>query len=191
MDFDQLTPEQAGKIFPIRIVPYSSEWGRLFEKEKALLVKLLTAEIDLEIEHIGSTSVEGLASKPTIDMLVMVPGLTRETKQFLTRKLATVGYGNMTNAEKENRMTFGKGYDVNHTNTLTFHVHIREKGEGPQDEIYFRDYLRQNPATRDAYAELKYSLAEQYRFNREKYTQAKTEFIVRITEEMKKKRYLF
>jgi len=45
--------------------------------------------------------------------------------------------------------------------------------------------LRQNADVRDQYAELKYKLAERYQFNREDYTQAKTEFIMQITEQQK------
>ena len=67
----------------------------------------------------------------------------------------------------------------------TYHVHIREKSNTPQEEIYFRDFLRQNSDVRDEYAKLKYTLAERYQFNREDYTQAKTEFIMKITEQQK------
>ena len=83
-------------------------------------------------------------------------------------------------------MTFGKGYGEDYVQT--YHVHIREKGLMPQEEIYFRDFLRQNADVRDEYAKLKYTLAERYQFNREDYTQAKTEFIVKITAQQKKKR---
>ncbi|MDR2149040.1 MAG: GrpB family protein, partial [Tannerella sp.] len=104
-----------------------------------------------------------------------------------TEKLQTAGYGNMRNAEKENAMTFGKGYDIHFLDTQTYHVPVREQGNKPQDEIYFRDCLRQNAAIRDEYAKLKYAFAEKHRFNREDYTRAKTEFIVKITERQKEK----
>jgi Uncharacterized conserved protein len=185
VDFDNLTAEQVGKLFPIRIVPYNSIWKTLFEQEKDLIKTLLGENTVLNIEHFGSTSVEGLASKPTIDIMVEVLKLNDEIKQYLARELKTIGYGNMYNAEKENKMTFGKGYDENYIYNQTYHLHIREKGNAPQEEIYFRDYLRQNSDIRDKYAELKYSLAERYQFNREDYTQAKTEFIMKITEQGK------
>jgi GrpB-like predicted nucleotidyltransferase (UPF0157 family) len=180
-DFDNMTAEQIGKLFPIRIVPFNPDWRMLFEQEKTLITGLLGDDLALNVEHIGSTSVAGLAAKPTIDMLVEVPDLSGEIKRLLIEKLKTIGYGNMYNAEKENKMTFGKGYDGRCGCTQTCHVHIREKSNVPHDEIYFRDYLRQNSNTRDEYAELKSALAEKHQFNREKYTQAKTEFIVKIT----------
>ncbi|MDR0796359.1 MAG: GrpB family protein [Tannerella sp.] len=187
VNFDNLSAEQAGKLFPIRIVPYNPDWQTLFEHEKTLLAEALGKDIVLHIEHIGSTSVEGLAAKPTIDIIVEVADLSFGAKQVIIAKMKTVGYENMCNAETENRMTFGKGYDENHVETQTYHVHIREKGQTPQDEICFRDYLRQHSGMRDEYAALKYVLAEKHQFNREDYTQAKTGFITKITERQKKK----
>ncbi len=181
-NLDKLTSEQVGKLFPIQIVPYNANWKVIFEQEKTLINNVLGKDILLCIEHIGSTSVEGLAAKPTIDILVEVLNLSDALKQTIIQKLETIGYGNMNNAEKKDKMIFGKGYDANYIFKQTYHLHIREKGNTPQDEIYFRDYLRENSGVRDEYAKLKYALAEKYRFNREDYTQAKTEFISRITE---------
>jgi len=177
INFDSLTAEQIGRIFPIRVVPYNPDWKMFFEEEKALITEVLGENIALSIEHIGSTSIVGLAAKPTIDMMIEVSKLSDELKLYITRKLVTIGYGNMYNAEKDNKMTFGKGYDEACDCKQTYHVHIREKGDAPQDEICFRDYLRQNADACDAYAKLKYALAEKHRFNREEYTQAKTGFI--------------
>jgi GrpB-like predicted nucleotidyltransferase (UPF0157 family) len=177
-----LTAEQIGKLFPIRIVPYNPDWEALFEKERVVLIEALGQDSVLNIEHFGSTSVEGLAAKPTIDILVEVPDLNDEIKQAITEKLNPLGYGNMHNAEKENEMTFGKGYDENYTHATSYHVHIRQKGHTKQDEIYFRDYLRQNIDARDAYAKLKHTLAQKHQFNREDYTQAKSEFVIKYTE---------
>jgi GrpB-like predicted nucleotidyltransferase (UPF0157 family) len=77
-------------------------------------------------------------------------------------------------------MAFGKGYGENYGGVQTYHIHIREKSDALQDEIYFRDYLRQNSDARDEYSKLKYVFAEKHQFNREDYTQAKTEFITKI-----------
>ena len=186
VDFDNLTAEQVGKLFPIQIVPYNPNWKTLFELEKVLIKRVLGEAIVLNVEHFGSTSVVGLASKPTIDIIIEVSKLSIATKQYITQELGAIGYRNMYNAEKDNKMTFGKGYNENYINTQTYHIHIREKGNTPQEEIYFRDYLRQNLDARDKYAELKYSLAEKHQFNREDYTHAKTDFIIKITEQQRK-----
>ena len=185
MIFDDLTAEQVGKLFPIQVVPYNPDWIMLYEQEKGLITEVLGENVALNIEHFGSTSVAGLAAKPTIDILVETHHLSAEVKRFITKQLETIGYGNMCNAEQENKMTFGKGYRVDGINTQTYHVHIREKGNKQQEEIYFRDILRQYDDIRDEYAKLKYKLAERFQFNREDYTQAKTEFIVKITRQKK------
>lgn len=184
---DELNPEQIGKLFPIKIVPYNSEWEKLFEQEKTLITKTLSEKSILSIEHIGSTSVVGLASKPTIDIMVEVLNLNNKIKQIITDKLKTIGYKNMYNSEQENKMTFGKGYDENYSCKNTYHLHVRKKGTTLPDEIYFRDYLQQNSNICDEYSKLKYELAEKYQFNRENYTQAKTDFIKKITELQKRK----
>jgi len=180
INFDNLTAEQIGKLFPIRIVPYNPDWIMFFEQEKALIIKILGENLALNVEHIGSTSIIGLAAKPTIDILIEAPKLDGETKQVITKKLEMIGYGNMYNSETEKKMTFGKGYNLNFVDNQTYHAHIREKGNMPQDEIHFRDYLRQNPDACDEYTKLKYALAEKYQFNREEYTQAKTKFVKNI-----------
>lgn len=185
IDFDNLTSEQVGELFPIRVVPYNPDWEMLFEQEKALITEVMTNDLILSIEHFGSTSIKGLASKPTIDIMIEVASFNNEVKQLITQKLETIGYGNMYNAEQENKMTFGKGYGENYGRIQTYHVHIREKGDLPQDEILFRNCLRKNSDFCDKYAELKYALAKKYEFNREQYTQGKTDFIVRITKHEK------
>jgi len=186
-NLDTLTAEQVGELFPIRIVSYNPDWEMLFEQEKALIIEVLGKDMVLNVEHIGSTSVVGIAAKSTIDILVEVTNLSDEIKQFVIQKLEMIGYINMYNAEKENKMTFGKGYDENYVYIHSYHIHIREKGNKPQDEIYFRNYLRQNSDARDEYSNLKKMLAEKHQFNREDYTQAKTEFIIKMTERQKRK----
>ena len=185
IDFDSLTAEQIGKLFPIRVVPYNPDWVMLFEQEKELITEVLGEDTAIDIEHFGSTSIVGLAAKPTIDIMVEVSKLNSELKQTITRKLETIGYSNMYNSERDNKMTFGKGYDENYAVAQSYHIHICEKGDTLQDEICFRDYLRQNVDAREEYAKLKYALAEEYQFNREKYTQAKAEFITKTTEASK------
>src|SRR5262245_28958694 len=56
---------------PIHIADYDPEWPRLFEREAALIQDTLGDRV-LLLEHVGSTSVPGLAAKPKIDMLLVV-----------------------------------------------------------------------------------------------------------------------
>jgi GrpB-like predicted nucleotidyltransferase (UPF0157 family) len=188
--FDTLSPEEIGKLFPIEVVLYNEKWNALFEQEKMLLINALKGVEVLNIEHIGSTSVEGLAAKPIIDILIEVKNLSKEIKALIINKIKTVGYGNMENSENEKSLEFGKGYTPQGFSGQTFHAHFREKTADFQDEIYFRNYLRQDETARREYANLKIQLAEIHKFNRENYTQAKTEFIKTITKKAKASAYI-
>jgi GrpB-like predicted nucleotidyltransferase (UPF0157 family) len=54
------------------VAPYDPEWPRRFESERTLLKETLAPWLDGDIEHVGSTSVPGLAAKPVIDMIAPV-----------------------------------------------------------------------------------------------------------------------
>ena len=60
----------------INIVPYNDEWPLLFEKIKKEIKKSIV-DNDVIIEHIGSTAVKNLASKPIIDILIGIDQLSR------------------------------------------------------------------------------------------------------------------
>jgi GrpB-like predicted nucleotidyltransferase (UPF0157 family) len=83
INLDNLTAEQVGQLFPIKIEPYNPDWTALFEQEKALITEVLGEDMAHGVEHIGSTSVAGLAAKPTVDILVEVPNLNDEIKQTM------------------------------------------------------------------------------------------------------------
>jgi len=182
---DDLTVEQIGQIFPIEIVSYNKEWETLFITEKELIINALNNLFQVNIEHIGSTSVQGLSAKPIIDILIEFPILTCETKITILSKMSEIGYENMSNAEQEKRMTLGKGYDLQDTEKQKFHAHIREKSTDFQDEIYFRNHLRENSDAKKKYEALKNDLGNKHKNNREDYTNAKTNFITAVTETAK------
>ena len=75
---------------------------------------------------------------------------------------------------------FVKGYTPEGFKGQAYHIHVRYPGDW--DEIYFRDYLRNNAEIRKQYGELKRILAVKYRNDRDGYTDAKTEFVKRISE---------
>jgi GrpB-like predicted nucleotidyltransferase (UPF0157 family) len=75
----------------ITIVPYNSNWPRMFELEKNHLFSCLPHDLVKRIEHFGSTAVPNLSSKPIIDMLVEVTSLD-ETKNSIVPILTFQGY---------------------------------------------------------------------------------------------------
>lgn len=82
-------------------------------------------------------------------------------------------------SSSSSRLSFNKGYTSAGYAERVFHIHIHLKGDN--DEIIFRDYLRENPNVAHEYELLKMSLLPQYSHDRDKYTEAKTEFVRRVT----------
>lgn len=161
---------------PIVIEPYHVEWLKEFKFE-ASLIRLVISRYVTAIEHIGSTSVPGLAAKPIIDMLIGVKSLA-DAPHFI-RCLTLLGYVYVQKHEvdlPERRYLYKqrRGED-------TFHLHMVE----PQSEFYrrhiaFRDYLRSHPEAVAEYAALKLRLASEFGSDRSGYTDAKSEFIQSI-----------
>lgn len=85
---------------------------------------------------------------------------------------------------EENRVSFNRGYTKDGFADKVFHVHLRYVGDN--DELYFRDYLNDNPQTAKEYEAMKLQLWKQYEHDRDGYTNAKTDFIKKWTKEAKK-----
>ena len=149
---------------------YDPAWPAAFDAEASRLRSVLTP---LAIEHFGSTAVPGLASKPVIDLLVVVPSL--EAAPALERALATLGYDFWRDNPRKDRLFFVKGMPPRGSQR-THHVHISEPDGELVERLLFRDHMRSNPTDRDRYAALKEDLAGRYRFDREAYTEAKAPF---------------
>lgn len=171
---------ELGKLYPISLSPYDPQWPVLFEKEKDRLHKIFNRS--LKIEHIGSTAIVGLLSKPTIDILVEKPnGMSDD---HIIRKMTDNGYIHMT--EQVRHLMFVKGYSPSGLEKESCHIHM-----GPLDHHwlwdrgYFRDFLIENPQEARIYENLKKDLALKYKNDREAYTDGKENYIKRITEKAK------
>ena len=161
----------------VKVVPYNKDWPRLYQLEVVSLRTVLGDEI-VSVHHIGSTAVPDLPAKPTIDILLEVP--EDINNRWLIRQIKDLGYHFIPRPENPPpHMMFVKGYSEKGLGGVSYHMHIRHKGNW--DELYFRDYLRKHPESAKEYAALKIKLAGIYRNDREAYTDGKTEFINRIT----------
>jgi GrpB-like predicted nucleotidyltransferase (UPF0157 family) len=164
------------------IVPYDPRWPELFREEKEYLLSCLPKTLVKRIEHFGSTAVPGLAAKPIVDMLVEVSSL-EETRQKVPPILEPKGYDYFW------RPTWGddtppfyawfikRDADGNRTH----HIHMVEAHFEHWDRLLFRDYLIEHPQVAAEYGKLKRGLYNTHAQNRVAYTQAKTDFVVRIT----------
>lgn len=165
------------------IVPYDSEWPRLFEREAENLRSKLPGSLIARIEHFGSTAVPGLAAKPVVDILVEVRSL-EETKRLIVPLLEAAGYDYFWRTDTA--PPYAWFIKRNCAGQRTHHLHMVEADSTLWERLYFRDYLREFPDEAKRYEELKRSLAEQYPHDRVAYTQGKTEFIVALTEKARR-----
>lgn len=180
-----LSPEQLGKLFPIIIEEYNPQWPAFFEAEKKSILNTIKEPCILKISHIGSTAIPHIWAKPTIDILIEVnENFDKET--FIASFLKS-GYHYLPRPENPAPyILLAKGYTAKGFKGQAFHVHVRYQGNW--DEIYFRDYLIANPNLAKEYEKLKMELAKKHKYNREDYTEAKTEFIQRVMKNARKKR---
>ena len=169
----EMTLEELWQLFPIILSEHDPAWTEYYDEEKALLEKQF-GSLPVRISHIGSTAVEGLIAKPTVDILLEVDRASSpaEVRQTAER----CGYTVMAESiAPEYRLDLCKGYTPQGFAEKVFHLHIRHPGDW--DEIVFRDYLRRNPRKAEEYAELKKELQKRFKHDRDAYTEAKGEFI--------------
>lgn len=72
-----------------------------------------------------------------------------------------------------------KGYTIDGYKGQAYHIHVRYKGDW--DELFFRDYLINQPDIAKEYEKLKIDLAKKHKYNRELYTEAKSDFVYKIS----------
>jgi GrpB-like predicted nucleotidyltransferase (UPF0157 family) len=157
----------------ILLVPYSPLWKVFFVAQQQQLL-LLGNNLVAQIEHIGSTSIEGLAAKPIVDILVGLTNFERDATQFVN----LMQQHNYTyNNTFEHLMPFRRFF-TQQTEEMKFNIHTVQIGdEFWQRHLLFRDYLRQNPQKTADYLHLKQTLAAQNWESTGDYADAKTPFI--------------
>lgn len=161
---------------PVVIVPYDPGWTDIFKNEAELLQTVIPLS-NIVIEHIGSTSVAGLAAKPIIDIMVGFESLNDATISIPSIETLDYRYIPEYEVDLPDRRYFHKPVSP----PRNFHLHCTAIHSNFWiKQIAFRDYLRSHPQACADYRQLKESLAKQYHYDRTAYTDAKTGFIERI-----------
>lgn len=158
----------------ILIADYDPRWPNMFDEERERLLSVV-GDWATGIEHIGSTSVPGLAAKPVIDMLVGVRTLT-DADAHCIRPICSLGYEYIQAFEAV--MPFRR-YFRRLTDELkhSHHIHlVEQESEFWERHLLFRDYLRTYPEQAREYEQLKRRLAPRFS-DVNHYAQAKTDFI--------------
>ena len=139
------------------VLPYDENWAIEFERIKKELLNVLDNYV-IAIEHIGSTSIEGLAAKPIIDIDVIIKDYN--SFEMVKEKLSQIGYRHEGDLGVKDRQAF-KYDDKPHL--MKHHLYVcPEYSEELKRHIAFRDYLRSNPEDRDWYGSVKLLAAKRY-----------------------------
>ena len=178
----EMSLEELWQLFPIILSAHNPDWKDFYRDEQALLLRHF-GNIAVRISHIGSTAVEGLLAKPTVDILLETAA--GSPQDLIRRTAVECGYIIMHETTvPEYRLDLCKGYTPQGFDKKVFHLHIRYSGDW--DEIVFCEYLKQNPDKAQEYAALKYDLQKRFKHNRDAYTEAKSDFIKACVESARK-----
>jgi GrpB-like predicted nucleotidyltransferase (UPF0157 family) len=158
------------------VVPYDSEWLRLFEAERAVLERVLAPWLDGEIHHIGSTAVPRLAAKPIIDMVAGVHDLEASRAAFEPLREFSYRY----HEHRPEAHAFCKPDSASNWWDQTHHLHLTERSSDLlRERLAFRDALRADPALAAEYQEWKLSHAVTTA-QPNAYTSGKRAFVARV-----------
>ena len=137
------------------VMPYHKEWQTDFEKIKNELENAI-GDMVIAIEHVGSTSVQGMSAKPCIDIDVVIKDYS--VFDIIVGKLADIGYiheGDLGIKDREAFDYSDKGHLMKH------HLYVcPQASEELRRHITFRDHLRAHPEAAERYSRVKEQAAE-------------------------------
>ena len=148
---------------PIEIVSYRDSWPGEFAAIAKEMHRAL-GELPLRIDHIGSTSVPGLSAKDIIDIQITVRSLSPAVESALTglgyKRIEHITHDHIPPGGPDNPDEWAKWFFRAPPNQRPTNTHVRVSGRANQlYPLLFRNYLRANPSTAEAYARVKTALA--------------------------------
>jgi GrpB-like predicted nucleotidyltransferase (UPF0157 family) len=173
---EYLRAHTAGQLQPlterISVVNYDPRWPHLFQRE-AERIQAILRDRALRIEHVGSTSVPGLAAKPIIDILLVVADSAEESDYAPALEAAGYRLRIRESEWHEHRMFKGPDTDLN--------LHVFSNGCPEIQRMFaFRDWLRKDETDRELYVRTKRELAQSDWKYTQNYADAKTAVIAQI-----------
>lgn len=154
------------------LVRHDPSWAQIYENEQRRIKKAL-ADLALDVQHCGSTSIPGIQAKPILDILVGVERLS--VGYECIRLLKEIGYEYLGDKLVPNEHFFGKGVPRTH------HLHLVEwRGSSWHEKVLFRDRLLADERTARLYELTKVKLAGYFPNDRASYTKAKAAFIASV-----------
>ena len=157
---------------PIHLAPSDPEWPQQYA-EVAARIKHVLGPVAIVVEHVGSTSVPGLAAKPVLDVLLLVPDSSDEAAYV--PQLEAAGFLLHFREPEWHQHRFLKAYDP------LVQVHVFAEGsEEAERMLLFRDRLRSDDGDRALYEQTKRRLAERNWERVQDYAAAKSEVVEAI-----------
>ena len=160
----------------ITVVPYDSEWKNEFERIKGELAPFVSGLV-ISIEHVGSTSVQGLYAKPIIDIDIVIK---KECFEAVKEQLVKAGYFHIGNLGIEGREVF-EYKDKSHL--MEHHLYVCDKDNDElKRHIALRDFLQKNDEYCRKYNEIKIEMAKNHPHDIDSYILGKQPVILEIYE---------
>ncbi len=181
-ELSEMTLEELWELFPIILKEHNTDYKNWYEIEKQKLLNCIDKKSIIRINHIGSSAIEGLIAKPTVDILLE---LANESNiEQLTDSLLSNGWLLISSQKNPSmQMVFNKGYTKEGFAEKVYHLHVRYYDNW--NELYFRDYLMDHEEVAKEYSKLKLTLIKKYEHDRDGYTNAKSDFILKYTKKSK------
>ena len=151
------------------VLPYDKKWKSDFEAIRKEIIAAI-GDLIIGIEHVGSTSVEGLSAKPCIDIDVVMKDYS--VFNTIVSKLEAIGYIYEGNLGIEGREAF-KYFNKPHLQTHHLYVCPQQSKELHR-HLTFRDFLRSNPEAVKKYGAVKEKAAQLFPDDIEKYIEYKS-----------------
>ena len=166
------------KTKKVIVLPYDEAWKNAFEEIKTE-IEAEIGDLILGIEHVGSTSVEGMSAKPCIDMDVILKDYSIFDE--VVSKLGAIGYIHEGDLGIKDREAF-KYADKPHL--MTHHLYVCPRdSEELHRHIVFRDFLRKNPEAVKKYSRVKETAAQFFPDSIDQYIEYKSPCIEELYRE--------
>ena len=154
------------------LAEYDPAWPERFDAEAERIVRALPADLVERIDHVGSTSVPGLAAKPIIDMQLSVVALIPRDAYVVP--LRGLGYRWAVDPWDDEHEYFS----LEEEGERSFHIHVcLAGGDWQRRHLAFRDALRADPDLARRYEQLKHELVAAHPRDIMAYVDGKTPFI--------------
>ena len=151
------------------VLPYDRAWKSSFEKIKKEIEGVI-GDLIVDIEHVGSTSVEGLSAKPCIDIDVVIKDYS--VFEDVVQKLETIGYIYEGDLGIKDREAFNYS---NKPHLQTHHLYVcPQYSEELHRHVTFRDFLVNNNEAVKKYSLVKETAAKLFPNDIEKYIEYKS-----------------